>query len=549
MSPGKLWKKHKGRALPVETGASAAAPIPELKKKEEEKKGGAVWLSSGAGSPGVLVRGAGSIASGGPSGLLGSARIAQVLANSFGRASWIGGLFASPMGPLLVLGGMLSPALFIVGALAVSRPGLTARDAATSSAPVTTFIPAANSALTAATLPADPLSLAAKANKGFYEPGQAPEAADAPAETPASEGTPDAPPAPQAPDISALLGQQETKNAKGLNPDGFIQKMTSDRSSPGGLPAGAKLKDSGIQMQMAGGGFSKPIASRGGKVQAFARQPRPLTLKKISTRRGRAARAMGQLKLADNLSQAGANNVGETARQYSADAFDQQRSAGVGTGEAGVSPDPNSVVPTGTATGAPDVTDIAPPVQGENATPYQDKVDDAKKKTNMAMMLMIMGGMLIAAGMLLTVMGMMKMQAGQMKIQIGQMMISIGSAIPFGLGAGIVAAGQAMVTAGTALVTEGQQMLMIGMGMIAAGGGMLAAGLMMAMAAKGQGDAIDKNYGQKDQGQVIDECADQAVNKENCRPSTVNQPGNTIQEDVAAERNATYSLDNGEPVK
>ena len=76
-------------------------------QKEEEKKGGAVWLSSGAGSPGVLVRGAGSIASGGPSGLLGSARIAQVLANSFGRASWIGGLFASPMGPLLVLGGEL----------------------------------------------------------------------------------------------------------------------------------------------------------------------------------------------------------------------------------------------------------------------------------------------------------------------------------------------------------------------------------------------------------------------------------------------------------
>jgi hypothetical protein len=489
----------------------------------------------------VVLRGSAAVGSGASSGLLGSARIAQLLAQSLGKASLLGRLLASQWGSMIVLTGMLAPAVFLIGALAVSNPGWLSRPRPeTRSAPMTPVFQAPNSALTSAAMP-DPLELAAQANKGLYGTEQAAASADAPAaEKPKANAD-----APASPPAAPVQAQEEASKAKGLDRDSFVQKLTSDRSARGGLPA-KSLTDSGIQMQLANN-FSKPLAGPAGRLKGFARQSRPAASQKLSRHAGSAKRAMGQLKLADNLSKSGAANAGEASRQYAADAFEQQASVGTPAGGAGISQGANPVMPSGTAAGAPDVTEAPPVGPAENKTPYQKQLDNAQQQSNTAMMLMIMGGLLILSGTLLTIFGMMKMVAGQAKIDIGNALIAM-AGIPY-IGEALAAAGQSLVTAGTAELSQGKMMLMMGIGLIAAGTAMLAAAMMMAQAAKGAGKDIADKSGQKDQGQIVNECADQALDKTHCQPKPIPQHNTTVQEDVAKERDATYSLQNGKSAK
>ncbi|MBI5243042.1 MAG: hypothetical protein HY922_05060 [Elusimicrobia bacterium] len=501
MKPSKLWKRS--HHSPQAPKSASPVDIPELDKKDDkEKKGGASWLGSQAGVPSIVLRGSGAVGSGGSGGFLGSARIAQFLAQSFGKSSWLGALFASQWGSMAVLAGMLSPAIFLLGAMALSLQGLGGDKRDLRSAPMTPVFQGANSVLTNAPMP-DNLALAAAANKGLYGEARAEKAADAPAE-PAKETTdaPAAPPAPEAP----VLPSAQTDAAKAALAKDFTQKMTSGLSAGGGIPNVGKLKDSGIQMQLANS-FSKPLAS--GRMKPLSRSL-PIRSQKMVSSKGKAKRAMGQLKLANKLSQTGASSTGEASRQYSTDAFEQQKAAGPPLGGTGITSG-NQVVPAGAGEGAPDVTD-APPVNGENQTPYQDQLDDAKQQTNSAMMLMILGGVLIAAGLALIIFA------------------------------------KKLAATGFLSLTAMHYMIM-GVALVIAGAGMMAMANMMAGAAKDKGKEIEDKYGQKDQGQIVEECADQALDKSNCKPHKVTPPTSTIKEDVAAERNATYSLQNGGPVE
>jgi len=541
----KRWGKSRVvRRVPVPASAGPGAGIPELRKDDEDKKLGAPpWLAAQSQGPSVVLRGSGAIGSAASSGLLGSARIAQILAQSLGKASILGRLFASQWGSMVVLAGMLSPAVFLIGALAVSNPGWLGRSMPEArSAPVTAVFQAPESALTSAAMP-DTLELAARANRGLYgaEQGGAPSS-----DAPAAEKPRSAADVPAAPAADPAPAQPDPSKAKDLDRDSFVQKLTSDRSTHGGMPA-KSLTDSGIKMQLSNS-FSKPLAGPAGRLKAFARAPRPVSSQRLSRNSASARRAMGQLKLANNLSRSGASNTGETSRQYAADAFEQQKSVGAPASGAGISQGAGTVMPSGTGAGAPDVTEAPPVGSGENATPYQKQLDDAKQKSNTAMMLMIMGGLLILSGTLLTVFGMMKMVAGQAKIDFGNAALAMAAsvaAIPLigpAIAAPITAFGNSLVAAGTAELKQGKMMLMIGIGMIAAGTAMLAAAMMMAQSAKNAGNDIADRSGQKDQGRIVNECADQALNKTQCQPKPLEMPKSTVQEDVAKERNATYTI-------
>lgn len=207
-----------------------------------------------------------------------------------------------------------------------------------------------------------------------------------------------------------------------------------------------------------------------------------------------AARAMGQLKLARNMSTAGsAAPTAEAARQASADAFDQKMTIG----GAGLASD--AVPNTGLSGGAPDLTSSAPALPaGENKTPYQKQVDDAKQKNGMTKMMLILGALLIAAGLTLLALA-------------------------------------------EAEVLTGEWLKPVAYALIGAGAALVLAGFLMGQQAKDDGKQVADQYGQKDQGAVIEDCAEQALGKSDCAPKAVEQPKTTVHEAVEAESKAGYS--------
>ncbi|TPW20871.1 MAG: hypothetical protein FD126_1238, partial [Elusimicrobia bacterium] len=154
--------------------------------------------------------------------------------------------------------------------------------------------------------------------------------------------------------------------------------------------------------------------------------------------------------------------------------------------------------------GAPDVTQTPSVGPVENQTPYQDKADDAKKGIDMAVMLMALGAGLMAMGLALLIMGK-----------------------------------QMMATPATQ--AQGSMMMKIGAMMLMAGIAALAAGAMMANDSKKKGKEIGQESGQKDQGRIVEDCADEALGGAHCRPQPLAIPRTTVQEDVAVERKALTS--------
>jgi hypothetical protein len=74
--------------------------------------------------------------------------------------------------------------------------------------------------------------------------------------------------------------------------------------------------------------------------------------------------------------------------------------------------------------------------------------------------------------------------------------------------------------------------------MLMAGIAALAAGAMMANDSKKKGKEIGRDSGQKEQGRVVERCADDALGGNRCAPKPIAIPRTTVQEDVAAERKA-----------
>ncbi|MBI5244972.1 MAG: hypothetical protein HY922_15005 [Elusimicrobia bacterium] len=523
-------KRHAAHPQAAQPEKAAQAPaIPSLKRKEEEKKGGGGWLSgSTPGASGIAVRAAhvGAGAARG-AGILGSRAIAAALSKALGGPGTLfGALFASKFGSSVALAALFSWA----GLMSLAAFSMLGGENAPAAVRSMLSLGMGESGILIDKPKDGALDLLAKANEGELAWDQSqqkdfqqeaakeePKADAAKEPEKAPEGLAD----PASPDVNALPG--------GLA-DGFSQKLS--KSFGGGGAGALALGGPEKGLKSGTGGFNLKtgfgtVQRNGpkGKMAAFGRSRSALSAKKISTLRGRSSRAMGQLKLARTMSNAGAASTPDTqARQYSADAFDQRASVGAQMAEV----EPGGVVVPPSApggAGTPPVDDSvpdAPPVNTpENATPYQPNLDAAKGMGQMAGMLKLMSMMLLAIGAVLIGIGI-KLMGNPLTSFIGAVILAMG----------------------LALVAMGMMMLM-------------AAG-QMADAAKGMGDQISDQYGQEDQGQIVNECSDQALADgtapANCRPATqpVKQhPNPSLKQDIENERNATYELGDGgsEPAK
>ena len=472
MRPFKEHRRHgeapKSADAPIPSDAvPTEADIPKLKEEERERRGAGVpWYTGSGGGPSGAMLGSGGVRVGASMmqpGLLGSARIAAALSKFMGGSgTLVGGLFASKMGSLIVLGGMVAWGGLMAAAAVKLLGGMGAPR--TLSGPVA--LSGAGTSGIVIDAPKDrSLGYLANANEGELQWEQG------------KDGTKDAakpkeepPPEPEAqpeqpkvemPDVGKLLaGKGE------LTRENFLQKLTQD---PGSLHAG------GLKNGTAGFNPAKTFSNMNvpktelGRAKAIRRTPKALRAGHRSTLRAASDRAMGQLKFAKNMSGYGAKaSPDNQAKQYSTDAFEQGKTIGgqmAGVDGAGV------VVPPGD--GAPGISESMPDVPpGTNVTPYQQNVDTAQALDNSS------------AGL---------QMAGMMMIMMGIMMIMAGIAL---LNCTTFPIGWALIGAGTA-------MLIMGIMMLAMSG-------QQADAANDQGKQIDEQYGQKDQSSTINDCSDQA---------------------------------------
>lgn len=503
-----------------QTAAESAAPretptpeIPVLKEKEEEKKGGGVpwYAGSGSGTPG-LIGGQGIARVGGAMAARGSllGRMAAGMSNALGGpGTFLGGLFAGAMGKWLVLGGLMAWGGLMLGAAAKLSGGWGAAGPGASGMPSLAGVGGSGIVIDA---PKDrSLGYLSGANKGeiLWDQGkpvaqaEEPKDAAAPEEAAPVDETPKPEtPAFEMPDVSALQGG-------GLNRDNFVKKLTSDTSQ---LRAGG---GAGMPQIKSAGGFElkktfNPRGTSAGKLGGMSRAKRALSTSRLSNLRGRSSRAAGQLKLAKAMSAAGqtATTIGD-AKTYSADAFDQGKS--IGGNLAGIDGDGIVMPSGGGAPGVePGVPDLPP---GTNITPYQSQMDAAKGMGNQAAALKTLGEMMLMIGAALVATGLALM----------------GNHTTFPIGYALLGAGLALIAMG---------MMMLGMS------------ANMAQQAQNQGKNIDEQYGQKDQGDIVDDCATQATTQgtktENCqtkKPDQIENPNTNVHEAVERESNATYTLE------
>lgn len=502
------------------------ADIPDLKKKEKErKKAGAVW---GSGKPlGTPFAGAtgGSGVAGAMARSAASAAVAEAAAGA--AAPEIAGSFlarllawvaASRLGKIaLALGAASVLAGFGLYLWGLMQGGQTPIGVGSNLGGISSTIKVHSGARGGS------LGYMARTAKGelkFEEAppaGPAPEAGPSP-ETPSGEKTPEAPKT----DLSGILPHGGLARPDRLPHDLSGAKLTSSLGSQF-----AKNIFTNPGTPKFGEGFDRgriktltPGAGRG-PTKAFKQPAKIPVARGMTPRRGRSSRAIGQLRLARGLSMRGADvGSNDVSKQMASDAFDQRAT------RAGTIPDPDkapgpsssgggpgSVNPMGP--GATDITmpeepRLQPDAHGRDITPYQPALNNA---LNMAA------------------------QAGKMK-KISMMLIAIGIVL--------IAIGIATLPWGAILIGIGAMLL--GMGIM-----MMMMANMMAQQAKQMANQIKNMEGQLNQGKIVDECTDQALADgtppEACRPQTTAPPmDTTIKQDVEKERSSTYELDGGAPV-
>lgn len=492
-------------------GGKNPPELPDLKKKEKERKrAGAVW--SGGRVPGTPWRGAlGGNGASGATGAAGAARAAAVAAGGtplttierLGLSAlrqYLAALWATTAGKLILVGA----ALFALGGGLYLGARLMAAPPPPGEEP---FLGGIFSNIVARPRYSPALEYLARVSRGqlrFDAPAR-----PVPVKKEAPAAVAPAPAVPEVPWQEALAGRTVPQDLLPNNLSGAA--LTS---SLGGQFGARNI-------------FANPEAPKFGelvydraRLQKFsAQRGKTQGLRRASAARRQTAatrslralskRAMGQLKLASVLSTAGSQSTGETASRMASDAFEQRVTQPGGDAPLMPGEAPNTVAPIGS--GAPDVT--PPPNPGHtNATPYQQQLDGIGKQAvqagqmkNMAIMLMILGAALIVLGIIL-------------------------NAMSFG-------------TAGNALIIIG--VLLIGIGLM-----MMLMSQMMKNQAKQAAQQLQNAYAQQSQNAHAQECVDQAYETAQaaCSPTT-QQPTfeSTAGEDAIEEGNSTYEIEAGAP--
>ncbi|MFA5139103.1 MAG: hypothetical protein WC728_07710 [Elusimicrobiota bacterium] len=511
-------QKKSATATPLPKPLEPEADIPKLNEKEKERKGGGLWIAgSGSGPSGALL-GSGNAVRVGASlvrpGFLGSGRVAAALSRMFGGpGTFLGGIFASSAGSPLVLGGMA----ILSGLLAAATIHLLGRvQRPASDSQQAMLPPGIASPNIVIDRPGDrSLGYVIAANEGELQWDKAEKQTEEAPAAESEETQQDAVqeiPKPEMPNVDQLMAKAEVAAKAQLKGDGFLKGLTNKGAMGNFGLGGDRLRDG-----LAGFNLKKSFAPKlgsTGKAKAMDRKKRDMKTAARRVQSGKSGRAMGQLKLARNMSAFGAKTPTDAAaRQYSTDAFEQGRT--IGGGLQGLENGSGIVVPPGDGATTPGMTDDAPDVPpGQNVTPYQPNVDSAKQQGQNSAALKILGMIMIAIGIAL--------------MAIGMALMSNHTTFPIGIA--LFIAGLALVILGAMLLGMSQQ---------------------QGQGAKNQGNKVAQADGQPDQGANVNECADQAMNgtdPEACQasrgPDYYNgKLTNTVHEDVERERNATYTLE------
>lgn len=334
-------------------------------------------------------------------------------------------------------------------------------------------------------------------------------------EKPAAEDAEEAVPAPEADaakglgiDLESIGINKEdvaaaAKKAKGFG-DGFGRGFGRDGNSriAGGSPGPAAASSallgarSGLRTVSASGSTSR--------TKAFRRNRQPARGGRRIAESRRNPNSLSQLKFARNFSSAGAQQTrADSARAFSADAFDQSTTENKDAGTISVPGDADALPPVGG--GAPDLTSVPNPDLGRNVTPFQNKLDNAKKGMDMGKLLGMIGMMLMLAGIAL---------------------LAMAKSLPGPWQKPAMIAGIMMIIAGIAMMSMGKK---------------------KANDAKDKGKQIEQKDGQKEQGELVQDCADAAAARQDCRPNPIRERQNTIRDDIQ-RLNAAHPLENGAPI-
>ncbi|HAZ08777.1 MAG TPA: hypothetical protein DCZ01_09720 [Elusimicrobia bacterium] len=391
-----------------------AADIPDLKKKDKERKrGGAAWsgprgaAGSWRGATGGVARAAAGLGEqAAPAGI--AARIAQFLA----------GLGA--LGKLAVLAAVLAAlggALFGYAMLKTGVPGLGSPD-----------MGAISSSMKVHSGGGDRLGVAGKGEIRF---DPLPAAVPAkPQDKPAPEAEAQAPV-----EIDALQGAKAALEARGRLEHNLSGAKLSNTL---GGQFGGKNIFAGASLAPKFGASMPKIAAQKGKLSGIKAKPVKSRASVRNVSKARTSRSIGQLKMAKGMSLLGAQaGSGESAASNAQGAFDQSKTDG---GALTAAADGQTVSTDGGTSGAPDVSMPETPETPETYAYDSDlqsamdaiskMADNARKMKQQGQMMMMAGAALIAEGVGLlfwpmTAVGIALIAIGVMLVGMGYMMVDI----------------------------------------------------------------------------------------------------------------------------
>lgn len=271
------------------------------------------------------------------------------------------------------------------------------------------------------------------------------------------------------------------------------------------------------------------IAAAGGMLRPFdrgmshqQRRMRPVTTQRrhrVTRRRGSrlravSSRAMGQLRFANYMSGSGAAAASNDESSAMADAaFNQNQPIGSGLGTSAGGQGSPALLRNAGSTG----TGSAPSTgNGENVTPYQQDLDNANATNQQADSNVDSGQNLQTIGLILAA--------------IGLALIYVGWQVGGWWGAIIAAIGAIILALGLYIYSMGQQQEQTGQN--------------QATQASQTGQNISNQYGQNEQGQIVQSQSQAAYNGslESWQAQDVTVQQGTVQQDAAAESNSTYTM-------
>ncbi len=530
----------------------APAPdIPDLKKREKErKKAGAAWgggrplggpfagATGGAGTAGIeAVVGEGRIAAAAAqSGVgaaeseavarAGAAAVAGTAAVLPAGLGWLGQASASYLGKILIGIGLAS-VLAGVGLYTYMRlhekPALPPGELA----PISDSIQMRHGQNDAR------LRMAAQAGHGQFKfDDKTPPAAETPAAAEKSQTQAPETPAenPWGDILSATQGPRDSGQPWGSAPNSGGQNLLSMQTGSGTHNSAGRIPRYPGQK----GRLSKALEHGA----SHSNQTSPMRTRNI-----RSGRAFAQLRYARGMSVLAARGSSEQGMRMTAlTAFEQADTQG---GQ--ISPI-DSAVPVNPSASGGEYGGTAPLLGDPNALPdeqpsppgavdpaqaqnYQNPMNGIKGLGASAGMLKLLAVLLIAIGIILII--------------IGACLIAIGSAMFLGTGIPLIIAGIALIIMGAMLIAMAIMMLM--------------AAQKMAAQAKAAAAALESAYGQDYEKQNVDSCVQQAVDN-GTSPDACQSPNPTphytdsatdasnVQKSVKDERGANAEYDDGTPV-